>query len=120
MKIKSIQILFAGTLLKPIQMEVAMKFTPLKHGIAAEREYEAYSYLNAINNTAINNAGIPAVYFYGTWSDYVMLAITLMDSEYTDGRYLKTLKDIDILIIAREFVSRTQSFSHFMRHLCFS
>lgn len=93
-------------MLKPIQMEVAMKFTSLKHGIAAEKEYEAYSYLNAINNTAVEQFGIPTVYFYGAWSDYVMLAITLMDLEYRKMCALRKLTDVDILIVAREFVCR--------------
>lgn len=83
-----------------------MKFTPLINGAMAEREYEAYTYLGAINNANVEKYGIPAVYYYGKWEDYILMAITLLDSEYTARRFKRKLKDVDILILTREFVCK--------------
>lgn len=88
-----------------------MKFTPLKDGTNAEREYEAYTYLDAINNTDVEQYGIPAVYYYGTWDGYILMAITLLDSNYEGGRRIeRKLNDIDIMILARDFVCIILSF----------
>lgn len=92
-----------GTLLHPIRRVVAMKFT--RDAYFAEREFEIYTYLNAINNTDIERFGIPAVYYFGTWHDHILMAITLLDSKFNECHRSRTLKEIDILIVAREFVS---------------
>lgn len=83
-----------------------MKFTPTFDGEMAENEYEAFSDLGAINNTDVaKRYGIPAVFYYGRWNDYILMAITLLDSQYAERLSNRTLTDVDILIVAREFVS---------------
>lgn len=99
--IKMIQLWFPGNLLDSIKMEVAIKFTPSKYSDMAETEYEMYWYLSAVNNTDVQQYGIPTVHYYGTWNDYVVMAITLLDTVSNKHK----LKELDVLIIAREFVS---------------
>lgn len=73
----------------------------------AAHEYVIYSYLNAINNTQVEVLGIPSVYYYGRWNNCILLAITLLDSEFSAMTKKPKTKfnDFDILIIFREFVS---------------
>lgn len=92
-----------GTLLDPIRRDVAMKFT--QDAYFAEREFEIYTYLNAINNTDVERYGIPAVYYFGTWHDHVLMAITLLDSKFNECHRSRSFTEADILLIAREFVS---------------
>lgn len=92
---------YKGVLFDALKTEVAIKFTPLTNREKAETEYEMYWYLDAVNNTDVEKNGIPAVYYYGTWNDYMVMAITLLDSVSDKHK----LNDVDVLIIAREFVS---------------
>lgn len=82
-----------------------MKFTSSEGKREAKREYEIYSYLDAINNTAIERHGIPSVYYFGEWDDYILMAITLLDPVFTTKINTKDIDETDVLIISREFVS---------------
>lgn len=88
-----------------------MKFTTTaqqKFVDAAETEYKMYTYLNAINNSDIEMCGIPSVYYYGQWEDHILMAITLLDSPVTFPSEFDSINELDVLIIFREFVSRTK------------
>lgn len=86
-------------------MEIAMKFTELKNEDEAKQEYKIYTYLNAINNPNTEAYGVPTIYYYGTWNDHVMMAMTLLDSEFHKRFDGGKFNEIDLLITFREFVS---------------
>lgn len=99
---------FVGKLLCPVEREVAIKFTSSNHKEEAEIEYKMYTYLNAIDNEDVERYGIPSVYYYDTWNDHILLAITLLDPEFTNRLKMDRihkLNTIDILIIFKECVS---------------
>lgn len=96
---------FAG-FLRPIKKDVAMKFTRSDDNEDIANEYKMYTYLNAINNSTVESYGIPSVYFYGSWRDYVLMAISLIDPNFNNNY---RFYDVDILIVFREFVSHTVS-----------
>lgn len=99
---------FVGTLLCPVEREVAIKFTSSKEKNKAKIEYKMYTYLNAIDNEDVERYGIPSVYYYDTWDDYILLAITLLDPAFTDRvRSFRPdkLSTADILIVFKECVS---------------
>lgn len=96
-----------------------MKFTPFEKGAMAEREYEMYTYLNAINNPNVERYGIPAVYYDGTWNDHVLMAITLLDTEFGRRRVGRGLNDVDVMILARDFVCILNWFLKFHNHCIF-
>lgn len=89
----------------PTIKEVAMKFTPSKFEKSALDEYEIYTYLNAINNTSVEMYGIPSVYYFGRWNDYVLMAITLLDTKFDKVFSSEKIIELDVLIMFREFVS---------------
>lgn len=106
----------AGKLIESNQT-VAMKFAPTSTEVI-EKEYAIYSYLDAVDNPAVEKYGIPAVYYYGKWEGISMISITLMDEKSKqmiegaierrmDGyNIFTTLSEVDILIMCREYVSR--------------
>lgn len=81
-----------------------MKFSPIESFDTSEIEYATYSYLNAIDNSSVLKDGIPTIHYYGTWNNYKLMAMTLLDSKYQ--RNLKTghIKALDLLVACREFV----------------
>lgn len=82
-----------------------MKFTSSHdYKCEAKREYKIYSYLNAINNTDIERLGIPSVYYFGKWNDYILMATTLLDETFNKRIHAKHVNETDLLIICREFV----------------
>lgn len=83
-----------------------MKFMPSKYEKQAINEYEMYTYLGAINIEKVENDGIPSVYYYGRWRNFIMMAITLLDPAFDERVESLAFETIDILIIFREFVSR--------------
>lgn len=85
--------------------EVAMKFTPLIHEEKAKREYEIYTYLNAIDNPIVEEYGIPSVYYYDTWKTYTLIVITLFDPGFELRVRFGRINNLDLLIMCREFVS---------------
>lgn len=98
-------IAWAGTLLHPIRKEVAMKFTPLHMKVFATEEFKIYSYLNAINNSDVERYGIPSVYYYGEWNDYVLMGLTLLDPEFNKRVENGLFGEVDGLILMQQFVS---------------
>lgn len=93
-----------GTLLRPIRRDVAMKFTKLSDAFKAKMEYEIYTCLNAINDPDVERYGIPAVYYYGKWEDYILMAITLLDSKFNPNPKSSAINEVDVLILFREIV----------------
>lgn len=74
-----------------------MKFSPVERSIRnSRREYEIYTYLNAIDDPNIEIYGIPTIYYYGTWNnEYTMMAKTLLDTEFekkVDARQIPELQ----------------------------
>lgn len=95
---------------------VAMKFTPASLHLNAEHEYRIYTWLGAINNTEVEKFGIPSVYWYGWWNNHVLMAMTLLDSEFHTRCKKNQVTDVDILIVFREFVN-TSTFTITTFHL---
>lgn len=94
----------SGVLLK-IGEEVAMKFIPDAFEADAKTEHKAYIALGAVNNTQAEAFGIPTLYHYGRWENYIMIAVTLLDLEFADRKENNQLTTVDILIVFRELVS---------------
>lgn len=99
---------FSGTLLRPIKREVAMKFTKSSDEFKAAMEYEIYASLNAINKPDVERFGIPAVYYYGKWENYILMAITLLDSKFSPNPKSSAINEVDVLILFQEFVSMNE------------
>lgn len=81
-----------------------MKFTLIESFDTSETEYVTYSHLNAINNTGVLKYGIPTIYYYGTWNNYKLMAMTLLDSKYQQKIENGDITPMDLLIACREFV----------------
>lgn len=89
-----------------------MKISPismLKGDPAAK--YSMYTYMKSINNETVEDYGLPTVhYYYANLEGCTLLALTLLELQYT--QFIQTpnirLKDLDILIIIREFVRITK------------
>lgn len=92
-----------------------MKFTHFKRKQYAEKEYEIYSYLNAIENPKVEHHGIPSVYYYGTWRCTIMMAISLLDSEFNKKHETGNLNVLDALIVCKEFVSEIVNFFYIIK-----
>lgn len=90
--------------------EVAIKFTPIEEKKHAFKEYEIYTYLWAIDNPIAESFGIPTVYYFGSRSDYVLMAITLLEPTFHQKSRKFELTLGDVLITFREFVCTTKSY----------
>lgn len=101
---------FAGVLLRQNSHDVAMKFTPYYDRKSAMEEYEIYTYLGSLHVRSIESYGIPKVYYFGQWEEYMMMGLTLLDFEFSKranaGLSSGQLNEVDILIVFREFVSK--------------
>lgn len=80
-----------------------MKITPAK--LDYTKEYDAYSYLGAIDNLNNEAFGIPTVYYFDMWSGCLVLATKLLESNLITKFKTNPIKPLDILIVFREFVS---------------
>lgn len=100
---------FSGILI-PNNKEVAMKFTANLYESYAKDEYEMYNYMHAIDDPASELRGIPAVYYYGHWKDFTIMATTLLESSCATKLSDKKFTNNDILLMARNFVSRIDYF----------
>lgn len=85
-----------------------MKFTKLSDAFKAKMEYEIYTCLNAINDPDVERYGIPAVYYYGKWENYILMAITLLDSRFKPNPKSSAINEVDVLILFKEIVSMVQ------------
>lgn len=88
-----------------MRREIAMKFTPINVEIFASEEFKIYSYLNAINNTDVERYGIPSVYYYGKWNNYILMGITLLDAKFNKCFECGLFNGADALILMQQFVS---------------
>lgn len=97
---------------------VAVKFIESSNKASAEQEYRIYSYLHAIDNSTVERFGIPTVYYYGKWEDFIVIAITLCNrgslNDYCDDFDLEI--PLNNLIVFRQFVSFTRPISHMHRN----
>lgn len=90
-----------------------MKFTPSIFRQEATKEYEMYTYLNAINDTSVEKYGIPSVHYFGVTTfgvrgDYVLMAITLFNSKCNVKPKTGPINEVDCLIVCRDIVSRSK------------
>lgn len=88
-----------------MKLKIAMKFTLTIPGLDARHEYEIYSYLGAINNTKIEEYGLPCIYYYGQWEECQMIGMSLLNPEFNKQYKGLIVNDLDVLILCREFVS---------------
>lgn len=86
-----------------------MKFIPPRNKEFAKMEFTIYTCLNAINNQYVERCGIPAVYYWGSYQNYTMIGMTLLDVGFHDTFQTFQFNVIDILVAFREFVSKMES-----------
>lgn len=96
--------------------EVAIKFTPLEDKKQAMREYEIYSYLLAIDNPIAELFGVPSVYYFDRFENYMIMAMTLLEPTFNQKCKNHELEFGDILIIFREFVSKPMPMRQTIRY----
>lgn len=95
--------------------EYAIKITFPMYLAYAQKEFDMYTYLRAVNRTETEAFGIPVIYYYEMWKveeNLAVLAMTLLDPEFGSS-VKKTMENkqfepLDILIIFREFVSSSR------------
>lgn len=97
---------YRGQFIPCDNMQVAMKFSPLQFIDYSKNEYKMYKYLDAINNPSAVNDGVPTIYYYGTWTDYTIMAMTLLDSGFQKKIKDHKIEELDVYIMCREFVSQ--------------
>lgn len=86
-----------------------MKFIPPRNKAFAEKEYSIYTCLEAINNPNIERYGIPSVYYYGSYRNYTMIALTLLDNDFNYVFNDFQFDMIDLFVTIQEFVSGAMS-----------
>lgn len=92
---------------------VALKFMKMANEQDAKKEYEMYSYLDAIDKPEIEKLGFCSIYYFGKWNeDYMLMAMSLLtDGDLDDKASEGYLDDsvgnqaINSLILFRNFVS---------------
>lgn len=89
-----------------------MKFTQKIHKNESDREFEMYTYLNAIDDPAVEKFGFSAVHYYNDWNnEYMIMVFSRFEEDLIDasnrGRFNHTLKQsaANSLILFRNFVS---------------
>lgn len=87
--------------------EVAVKFTTWGKRNEAMREFQMYFYLNSYKKPEVEQFGIPAVYYYGKWGNFIATAITRLDESLDDffEEPNQLSNPLDALILIRQFVS---------------
>lgn len=106
-------LVYKGKMVSGTNSIVAMKFVKLEHIDEAKREYEIYSYLNAVDNAKeCERFGIPNVYYYHEWKEHMIIVLSYFNGGdlidvHTKGHFLETFGNqcINSLILFREFVS---------------
>lgn len=84
---------------------VAIKFINEKiNKDQAKREYEMYTYLNAVNQTEPETYGIPTVYYYGRWNGCIVTAYTELEETLAHRIENGFHSDYDILLLMQQFV----------------
>lgn len=95
-----------------------MKFVLNDFRNNTEREYQIFTYLNAINRPEIERFGFPALYYSNDWKGYILMVISYFDGGDLVRRRNKGFfqnpssesKSIDSLILFRNFVSSNSSY----------
>lgn len=97
-----------------------MKFVLDEYRNTTEREFQIFTYLNAINRTDIERFGFPAVYYYNDWNGYILTVISYFDGGDLVDRRNKGFfqnpssesESIDSLILFRNFVSAISTYHY--------
>lgn len=84
---------------------VAIKFS--MRSAECQREFEMYNYLKAYKDASVERYGIPVIYYYGRWNNFILTAMTKLDIDLVDiaNDYHKLRKPLDVLLLIRNFVS---------------
>lgn len=93
-----------------------MKFTTIKNRDESDREFEIYSYLDAIDNELVEQFGICNIYYYGDWTSEWNTKFKLMIFTYLSGNLAWPARQdyfnssigkngLNTLILFRDFVS---------------
>lgn len=96
---------YRGQFIPSDNMQVAMKFSPLHFIDSSKNEYKMYTYLDAINNPNALNDGVPTIYYFGTWNNYTIMAMTLLDSGL-QKKIKDQIEELEVYIVCRDFVSQ--------------
>lgn len=93
-----------------------MKFTQNIHKNESDREFEMYTYLNAIDNTEVEKFGFSAVHYYNEWNnEYMVMVFSRFEEDLINAMYRGcfncTLKQgaANSLILFRNFVSMSHT-----------
>lgn len=89
-----------------------MKFTPKAHENKSEREFEMYSYLNAIDDENVEKLGFATVHYYQEWNnEYMVMVFSRFEEDLIDAfnrgcfNYTSKQGAANGLILFRNFVS---------------
>lgn len=86
---------------------VAMKFTPAtkEEKSSADREFEIYWHLDAVDNNTVEQYGISPIFYYNKYKDYIMMVFLLFEENLYDRMEIIEAGPINSLILFRDFVS---------------
>lgn len=92
--------------------EVAIKFVNVAKRNEALREFQMFFYLKAYKKPEVEQFGIPAIYYYGEWENFIAMAMTKLDKSLYDVcmEPHEFTNPLDALIFIRQFVSALYSF----------
>lgn len=89
-----------------------MKFTQKIHKNESDREFEMYTYLNAIDSPEVEKFGFAAVHYYKEWNkEYMVMALSRFEEDLIDAlnkgcfNYSSKQGAVNSLILFRNFVS---------------
>lgn len=83
---------------------VAIKFINKINRVQAKREYQMYSYLYAIDNATVEQYGVPSLYYYGEWANFIVTAYTELEETVAVRVHSGTYYNYDILLLIQQFV----------------
>lgn len=86
------------------KIPVAIKFIKKTDLEFAQREYEMYSYMKAINKTDVEKYGIASVYYYGRWKGFIVSAYTGLEDTLAHRIEIGRVETYDILFVIQQFV----------------
>lgn len=89
-----------------------MKFVCEKNANLAKREYDVYTYLNAIFNPDVERYGIPSIYYYNRYGEYQLMVLSLFECNLLNKE--SAIQVIDNLIVFRDFVSNFHCLKYLM------
>lgn len=83
---------------------VTIKFIKKNDVEYAQREYEMYSHMKAINKPGVEKYGITAVYYYATWKNFFVTAYTDLEETLANRIIFGSVETYDILLVMQQFV----------------